>query len=272
MPDHPQLADDSRLTPEPTGRVVGVDGCVGGWFAVWADGSDGDGLQHALYKGLRGLFADHSEADRLLVDIPIGFESSTARECDRLARQRLGSRGVSVFPAPCRAVVEYRQQAGEAASYDRANEIQREHLDAGISQQAWNITDKIAAMDRYLREESPPADVYESHPELCFARLNRGYPIAHPKSGAIGRAARFGVLDEWTENWESIYKDACEEYYFNQVARDDIVDALVLCAAGQQPLASVPAEPPVDDRGLPMRIVAPAVEPAWQPYTELAER
>jgi len=127
-------------------------------------------------------------------------------------------------------------------------------------------------MDRYLREESPPVDVYESHPELCFAYLNRGYPIAHPKSGETGRAARFAVLDKWIEHWESIYKSALEEYYRKEVARDDIVDALVLCTAGQQPLASVPAEPPVDARGLPMRIVAPAVEPAWQAYTEFAER
>ncbi len=269
MTDHTADEPTSRVIGEPTGRVVGVDGCAGGWFAVWADVA---GLQHDLYKTVRDLFAAHSEADRLLVDIPIGFESSTARECDRLARQRLGSRGSSVFPAPCRPVVEYRQQAGETASYDRANRLQREFLDSGISQQAWNITEKIATMDRYLRAESPAVDVYESHPELCFAHLNRGYPIAHPKSDETGRAARFAVLEEWSDNWESIYKNACEEYYFNQVARDDIVDALVLCAAGQQPLASVPAEPPVDDRGLPMRIVAPDIDPAWVEYLDLAER
>src|SRR6056297_860944 len=262
-------AVDEQLDTEPTGRVVGVDGCAGGWFAVWIDG---EGLEHGLYESVDDLLVVHSEADRLLVDVPIGLASSTSRECDRLARQRLGARGVSVFPAPCRAVVEYRQQAGEAASYDRANRLQREHLDAGISQQAWNITGEIAAMDQQLREASTAATVIESHPELCFAQLNSGYPIAHPKSSETGRAARFAVLDEWTDDWEPIYNDACEEYYFNQVARDDIVDALVLCVAGQQSLASVPTEPPVDERGLPMRIAAPAVEPAWQAYTDLAER
>ncbi|MEA1930186.1 MAG: DUF429 domain-containing protein [Euryarchaeota archaeon] len=269
MTDHPRLADDSRLTAEPTGRVVGVDGCAGGWFAVW---TNGDSLQHGLYKTVRDLFAAHSDADRLLVDIPIGLESTGSRACDRLARQWLGARGSSVFPAPCRAVVEYRQQAGEAASYERANRLQREQFDAGISQQAWNITEKIAAIDRSLRDAPQGADVYESHPELCFARLNRGYPIAHPKSGAIGRAARFGVLGEWSDDWGPIYKDACEEYRFNQVARDDIVDALVLCVADQQPLASVPAAPPVDDQELPMRIVAPDIDPAWTQYIDLAER
>jgi predicted RNase H-like nuclease len=194
------------------------------------------------------------------------------RECDRLARQRLGARGSSVFPAPCRAVVEYRQQAGEAASYDRANELQREHLDSGISQQAWNITDKIAAVDRSLREKSLVADVAESHPELCFAYLNRGYPIAHPKSSETGLAARFAVLDTVLDDWQTIYKSAFETYYRNQVARDDIVDALVLCAAAQQPLVSLPAEPPDDERGLPMRIVAPDIDPAWSGYVGLAEQ
>ena len=263
MTDHTGLAD------KPTGRVVGVDGCAGGWFAVW---TAGEGLEYGLYDSVDDLLAAHSEANRLLVDVPIGLASSTSRDCDRLTRQQLGVRGVSVFPAPCRPVVEYRQQAGEAASYDRANRLQREQIDSGISQQAWNITDKIAAMDRYLRAESPAVDVVESHPELCFTRLNRGYPIAHPKSSETGRAARFAVLDTVLDGWQSIYNGACEEYYFNQVARDDIVDALVLCAAAQQPLASLPAEPPEDERGLPMRIVAPDVDPAWSGYVDLAER
>jgi len=268
----PLTAAGDRLDTEPEGRVVGVDGCAGGWFAVWTDGGSGASLQHGLYNSVDDLLAAHGAADRLLVDIPIGLASAESRECDRLARKRLGARGSSVFPAPCRPVVEYRQQAGEAASYDRANEIQREHLGSGISRQSWNITDKIAAVDRSLREKSLAVDVIESHPELCFARLNRGYPIAHPKSGETGRAARFAVLDTVLDDWQLTYKSACEEYYRKQVARDDIVDALVLCAAGRRPLASVPAEPPVDERGLPMRIVAPDIDPAWRSYTDLAER
>lgn len=265
------MTDQHQPNGESTGRVVGLDGCAGGWFAVWSD-TDQQSLQSKLYENLADVFADHGEADRLLVDIPIGFESSTARECDILARRRLGARGVSVFPAPCRAVVEYRQREGTAATYERANEIQRKHLESGISQQAWNITSKIAAMDESLRHKSLAVDVYESHPECCFAALNDGYPIAHPKSSQTGRAARFAVLDDEIAGWKSCYQVACEDYYFNQVARDDIVDAMVLCAAGQQSLASIPAEPSVDQCGLPMQIVVPAVEPVWTQYTALAEQ
>ncbi|ATW87357.1 putative RNase H-like nuclease [Halohasta litchfieldiae] len=262
---------DQRLAGESTGRVVGVDGCAGGWFAVWTE-PDEHGFESGLYVDISALFEAHGDADRLLVDIPIGLESSTARDCDRIARRRLGARGTSVFPAPCRAVVEYRQQEGEAATYERANEMQREQLNSGISRQAWNITPKIAAMDTYLRADSPAVDVYESHPELCFAALNDGYPIPQPKSSQRGRAARFGVFAEWTAGWQSCYEDALAAYYRKDVARDDIVDAMILCAAGQQPLASVPAEPPVDKRGVPMQIVAPAIEPSWAQYTTLAER
>jgi predicted RNase H-like nuclease len=242
---------------------------------VWSD-ADRQGIESELYEDLSDVFADHREADRLLADIPIGLESSTSRECDLLARRRLGIRGVSVFPAPCRRVVDYRQRDGDEVTYNRANEIQRENLDSGISQQAWNITDKIAAMDTYLRgessaDESPAVDVYESHPECCFAALNDGYPIAHSKSSQTGRAARFAVLDEAVSGWQSCYEAACEDYYFNQVARDDIIDAIVLCAAGRQPLESMPEEPP-EDNGLPMQIVVPKTEPAWVQYLLLAEQ
>lgn len=262
---------NQRLANEPAGRVVGVDGCAGGWVAVWSD-SDQQGFKSSLYGDIAAVFESHRDAERLLVDIPIGLAASTARDCDRLARRRLGARGSSVFPAPCRAVVDYRQREGEAATYTRANEIQQAHLGAGISQQAWNITPKIAAMDGFLRDESPEVDVFESHPECCFATLNDGYPVAQPKADQRGRAARFGVLAAWAEGWQSCYETALDRYFRKAVARDDIVDALVLCVAGQQSLASMPTEPPEDERGLSMEIVAPAIEPAWQQYTTLAER
>ena len=267
------MTDADRLAAESTGRVVGVDGCAGGWFAVWA-GPDTDGLEHELYDTLAELFAAHGEADRLLVDIPIGATNDGPRACDKEARDKLGIRGVSVFPAPCRAVVDYSQQTDDdAATYSRANRLQREVLDSGISQQAWNITDKIAEMDEYLREsvESLSVDVVESHPECCFAALNDGYPIAHAKSSQTGRAARFAVLDDEINGWENCYETACEKYLYKHVARDDIIDAMVLVAAGRHPLESIPESPPEDD-DLPMQIVVPEGQPVWDDYRSVAEK
>ncbi len=260
------MSDADGLDGEPTGRVVGLDGCAGGWFAVWT-GPETAGLDHELYDKLEEVFTAHGDADRLLVDIPIGVTNNGPRACDKEARKLLGIRGVSVFPAPSRAVVEYSQQTDDP-SYERASELQTEYLDSGISRQAWNITDKISKMDTYLRDadDSLSVDVVESHPECCFAALNDGYPIAHSKSSQTGRAARFAVLDGELDGWEACYKTACEEYYYNQVARDDIIDAMVLVAAGRRSLKSIPETPPDDDKDLPMQIVVPAGQPVWDEY------
>ncbi len=269
--------DVSENPTQPADYVVGLDGCAGGWFAVWTADR---GLEHDCYTDLSAVFADHAAADRLLVDIPIGLAADGSRRCDDAVRRRLGARGRSVFPTPCRSVVSYRQTAGDDARYDRANELQRKRIGAGLSKQAWNITDKIADMDRVLRSHSPSVAVYESHPEYCFARLNDGYAIAHPKSTARGRAARFGVLDrafgaadqQPTLDWQRCYTESLAAYYRKTVARDDVLDALALVAAGRQPLSSVPSEPPRDRRGLPMRIVGPASDPSWEGFRALAER
>lgn len=278
--------DASEEPQQPADYVVGLDGCAGGWFAVWTTGDAS--LESDCYVDLPAVFVEHAAADRLLVDIPIGLADDGSRRCDDVVRRRLGVRGRSVFPTPCRAVAEYRERVGDEARYDRANDLQRERLGVGLSKQAWNITDKIAEMDRVLRSQPPPTAVYESHPEYCFARLNNGYPIAQPKSSASGRAARFGVLDRAFADvdsafadgdqptdafdWQRCYTGALAAHYRKTVARDDVVDALALVAAGINPLSSVPPEPPRDRRGLPMRIVGPAADPSWDEFRSLAER
>jgi len=256
------------MTTQPTDSV-GVDGCAAGWFAVSATAA-GD-LASECYESFSAVVDAHATANRLLVDMPIGLPDTDARECDSVARERLGARGRSVFPVPCRAVVEYTRETDDA-SYDRASEIQREDLGVGLSKQAWNITPKIAEVDRVLREESPDIEIVESHPECCFAALNDWYPVAQPKATAAGRAARFGILDGELDGWQACYEAALDDYYRNAVARDDIVDALALFAAGRHSLTSLPAEPPRDDAGLPMQIVVPDREPSWERYVDLAEQ
>ena len=252
-----------------TGYAIGVDGCAGGWFAVWH--AEPGELQSDRYRTLSALVDDHSAAERVLIDMPIGLPEDGPRTCDTLARQQLGARGRSVFPVPCRPVIAYVNDSDDA-DYDRANEIQRDHLGSGLSKQAWNITPKIAAVDRLLREASPGVEIVESHPECCFAALNDGYPIAQPKGQSTGRAARFGVLDYHLDGWQACYEAALDDYYRKHVARDDIADAMILAAAGQHPLTSLPATPPTDDTGLPMQIVIPDFDASWQQFVDLAER
>ncbi|TQQ79990.1 DUF429 domain-containing protein [Halonotius terrestris] len=248
--------------------VVGVDGCTGGWFAVRT--TDAGTLNSDRYDSFEDLVDDHAAANRILVDIPIGLSETDPRECDIEARKYLGARGRSVFPAPCQKVVEHARE--DDASYDRANALQDEQLGSGLSKQAWNITPKIAEVNEFFTANSPDVEFVESHPECCFAALNDGYPIAQPKSTTKGRAARFGVLDSELNGWRDCYEAALDDYYRKHVARDDIIDALVLVAAGQYPLTSLPAEPPHDASGLPKQIVVPDIEPPWEQFVALAER
>ena len=262
-----------RSEPVPqcvTGSVVGVDGCAGGWVAVWT--ADGDETLHSgRYESIEAVVDDHA-ADTFLIDMPIGLPDDEPRTCDSVARQRLGARSSSVFPVPCRAVVDYVQREGDTAEYDHANALQREQLGSGLSKQAWNITPKIAEIDTLLRKEQLTADIRESHPECCFAALNNWYPIAQPKSTTSGRAARFGVLDSKLDGWRDCYETALDEHYRKHLARDDIVDALALVAAGQHELTSLPADPPTDGSGLPMQIMVPDIEPSWHQHLAVAEQ
>lgn len=251
-----------------SGYVVGVDGCADGWFVVWM--TEAGALNSDRYDSFEAVVDDHAAAKCIVVDIPIGLPETNPRECDSVARERLGARGRSVFPVPCREVVEHAREPD--ASYDHANALQRDHLGSGLSKQAWNITPKIAEVDALLREESPPVDIRESHPECCFAALNDWYPIAQPKSTTSGRAARFGVLDNELDSWRDCYEAALADHYRKQVARDDIIDALVLAAAGQHALTSLPAVPPEDGAGLPMQIAVPDGEPSWHQYRSVAEQ
>lgn len=234
---------------------------------------DGDETLHGdRYPSIEAVVDDHSGADTLLIDMPIGLPDNESRACDSAARGRLGARSSSVFPVPCRAVVEYRQREGGAADYEHANRLQREQLNAGLSKQAWNITPKIAAVDALLRERSPAVEIRESHPECCFAALNDWYPIAQPKSTTRGRAARFGVLENELDGWRGCYAAALDDHYRKSLARDDIIDALVLVAAGQYEHTSLPETPPTDAAGLPMQIVVPDIEPSWQQHLPVAKQ
>ena len=90
---------------------VGVDWSSDGWVAV-AFGSDG--LDDAgVFDGVGDLWAHYEDrTERVCIDVPIGLveEGDPLRECDRLAREVLGSRSASVFTPP---VV---QEAAEATA------------------------------------------------------------------------------------------------------------------------------------------------------------
>ena len=207
-------------------KYVGVDACSNGWFAgILNDGR----LETNQYDSISALYDEHHNAQHILVDIPIGVPDTERRACDEEARARLGCRGVSVFYPPCRAVIDENPD-----DYERASALNRKNTGDGLSQQAFHILPKIKVVDEFVPAEDEAGNtVWESHPELCFYAFNDLNPIAYSKQSKRGREKRREILRTELPGSDEAYKGAIDEYYRKDVARDDIVDALVLTAAAQ---------------------------------------
>lgn len=233
---------------------VGADGCRAGWFAVLlAKESD---WKIDVFPDVFSLWNKCCSALIILLDIPIGLREKghKERECDRKARQLLGSRRASsVFPIPCRNAIY-------AESYEKANTINKQMTERGLSLQTWNIIPKIREVDTLLsNDESARLKVREIHPEICFWAL-AGYPMEHSKKRREGLLERIQVLKSIYPHTDDIIKQALSKYRRREVARDDIIDALsaavtAMVGVGAHKLVSIPEAPELDSRGLRMEIV-----------------
>lgn len=164
--------------------AVGVDGTRGGWLMVVVDDS---GVVDAARVGTLAAAVGRVGGDvAIAVDIPIGLVDAPRRDADVAARTLLTGAASSVFPAPCRSVVDaYR--ARTVTDHASANALSRQVVGAGLSAQTWNILDKVAEADDLI---AAGADLHEVHPELCF-RLLAGRPLSHKRSwnGVMERLA-----------------------------------------------------------------------------------
>lgn len=238
---------------------LGVDGCKGGWIAASWDASPSP-PRLSLHTSFADLWHAHAGAACILVDIPIGL-SDAPRACDVAARAMLGRRGVSVFPAPCRAAVD-------APDYPEANRRSRAACGRGLTKQTWMIVPKIREVDRLLRTDARArAIVRECHPEVCFAAI-AGEGLREGKRTDPGFARRLALLERLLPGVHVCIEAALAR---RLAARDDIVDALVAAwcaAAGARDIRTLPADPPRDSAGLPMEMVyrvppgVPNAEPA----------
>jgi predicted RNase H-like nuclease len=235
---------------------VGVDGCSGGWFAVAFEPEPTPrAVDHGLFADFEAVLADRPDAERVLVDMPIGLPDADRRACDLAARERLGGRASTVFFAPCRAVLD-------ATDHGTASAVNRERTGYGLSIQAWHLVPRIREVDGVLRSSARARDrVSEAHPELCFAALGDG-PVAESKSTAAGRTARLDRLRAVWPNAATTYEACLDAFRRRDVGRDDVLDAMVLAVGGSRPLARVPDVPadavPRDAVGLPMEIRFPS--------------
>jgi len=228
--------------------VLGVDACPGGWFAVILREGKDPGV--ACHETFDDLWEAHRGKSCILVDIPIGLPEEGTRDADQEARDLLGCRGSSVFDTICRPLLEMED-------YDDANAKYRELAGKGLSQQAWNLREKMKQVDEVVSRDDRGKDVLrESHPELCFYALNDGNPVAYSKKSDRGREKRIDLLEAELDNTRRLYDEAMEEFYRKDVDRDDILDAMALAvAARNRSLTSVPEG---NDIGPWMRIYYPS--------------
>lgn len=246
----------------------GVDGCRAGWCLAGIDAEAGGFPSLEILPAFSDVARRVSDARAVFIDMPIGLPDGTIvrrRTCDDLARQALGARAASVFLTPTRPALE-------APSYEEASRLQRELTGRGLSRQSWGLAPKIREVDTALRTPHGDAHasflsrLYESHPELCFAGLNGGQPVAWPKRDAAGLLARASLLRPFLgEVWSILHRHLAA---IQGAGIDDALDSLVLAVHARLSVrhgfVSLPAEPEKDAFGLPMRIVTANV-PSYQP-------
>jgi predicted RNase H-like nuclease len=233
-------------------RFVGVDWSSGSWLAV---AFEADGFDHAaVFEEVGELWYRYEEhADRILIDVPIGLieEGPEGRTCDELAREVLGSRSTSVFTPPVREATRKRR-------YPAAQRVNERKADRGLSKQAFAISDSIAAVDDLLRNVPEARETFvESHPEVCF-RAFAGEPLQYSKKTAAGYAERMRTLAGYEADAPPVVQSVAEATGGEEIAVDDVLDAVVLAYTarpGPGELRSLPPEPPLDEKGLPMQIV-----------------
>ena len=230
-------------------HVVGVDWAGNGWVGASIDEGS---TTVEFFPTVLNLWADHRDADLVLVDIPIGLTESGKRTCDLAVKSKLGAkRQGSVFLTPTReAVYAPNIEAAKARQQPPAFSVQN---------QVWAIVPRIRELDVFLQEyaEEIKRDQFlEAHPELCFAGLNDGQPIEASKATETGRDARLAVLESVDPGLVDAYETAVDQLTKPSYApmigaskTDDILDALILAATaahGTDALTRLPADPEWD--------------------------
>jgi predicted RNase H-like nuclease len=221
----------------------GVDGCAGGWLLA----SMGQSVE--LFCSFAALLKAHPKKI-LLVDIPMGLPDKFPRDIEPQARKLLPGRSGSLFPVPCR-------QAVYASSYEDACKTNSRYFGKKLSRQTWNICSKIREVDQLLcSDASLQEQVYESHPELAFYLLSPDGPH-HSKKTRDGIAERLNILASYYEPVHEYYDLALRKYPRKLVARDDVVDAMILMVLGSVDQTVLADSSDKDEQGLQIRMTLP---------------
>lgn len=189
---------------------VGIDGAGGGWVRITYDSIS---LCLTISETLEDLLIDGAMH---FVDMPkdLGTVDQPNRECDAWMRAQLSERKPSVFSPPIQEVLA-------EPTFEAANEKSRELIGKGISKQAWNLTPRIREF-----QQITAGDVYESHPEVCFAVMT-GQEARNSKKTEAGQDERIALLRRYSNSSPWKWK-------MSNVQVDDIIDACILAVAAYE--------------------------------------
>jgi predicted RNase H-like nuclease len=232
-----------------TRRVLGADGCPAGWVVVALH--DGAVADVEVVEDLREVLVDEPAA--VAVDMPIGLIDAD-RDADRHARLLLPGRASSVFSTPPLAVVEA-WRSGAVTTHAEATALAVATTGKGISQQAWRLVPKIAAVDD---EVAQGLDALEVHPEVAFAVV-AGDALPRKRSWA-GITTRRAILARLGIELPDRFPGD------EDAAPDDVVDAAICAwvadgAASGEALLTIPDTPTQHHRGRPIAITARPAPP-----------
>lgn len=245
----PEIKDSGRKINLKS-ICIGVDGCKGGWItAIISNGK----LLLEKYTNLEDIVLDYGTFDEFLIDMVIGLPSTSEQiRPDAEARRMIKERSSTIFPVPCRQAV-YAENVANA--YDENVRI----LGKKFTPLTVGIIPKMREVDSYLQENSQYKNlIKESHPEVCFARLN-GSTVLSKKADIDGVEERIRILSKFMEeiSFEKI-KLCAKEFKCNI---DDIIDAICLAVSAnlvnQGEYTVIPESPMADETGLLMQMVVP---------------
>lgn len=197
-------------------KVVGVDGCKGGWVAMVWDVNNRT-MEPGIFPTLAALIEAYADAGAIGIDIPLGLSATGTRQCDIEARRNLRPyRSSSVFPPPI-------YEALDAPTFHEAQRRSVAAIGKGTSQQCFAIFDKIREANDTITPDLQDR-VFEVHPEICFWAL-AGRPMIHPKRRLAGYDERRALLEAATGIPLRTRKDAFG--WARPAKPDDLLDATV---------------------------------------------
>ncbi len=229
---------------------IGVDGCKGGWIAAVINEGK---LIIDKYIQIDHIVNAYPNFDEFLVDMVIGLQSTKEHiRPDSYARKIIRERASTIFPAPSRQAV-YANSVAEA--YNENERI----LGKKFTPLTVGIIPKMKEIDLFLQNKPQLKNkIKESHPEVCFAKLNGG-TVLSKKSEIEGFEYRLEILSQFLPNITKADVAAAAKRFKCNV--DDIIDAICLAVTAnivyQGNYDTIPNHPMKDETGLLMQMVIP---------------